>query len=50
MRSGYGGEFAGRGMGGDTLHNKFADTGTSQTCEGKEEFKVTTAGAGGVLT
>ena len=33
-----------RGMGGDTLwtwHNKFAGTGTSQTCKGKEEFEVT---------
>ena len=38
-----------RGMGGDTLrtwHNKFASTGTSQTCKGTEEFTVTTAGAG----
>ena len=45
--------FAERGMGGDTLwtwHNKFAGTGISQTCEGKEEFQVTTAGAGKVLT
>ena len=41
------------GMGGDTLriwHNKSAGTGTSQTCKGKEEFKVTTAGPGEVLT
>ena len=38
-----------RGMSGDTLrtwHNKFASTGTSQTCKGTEEFTVTTAGAG----
>ena len=33
-----------------TWHNKFAGTGTSQTCKGKEEFKVTTAGAGEILT
>ena len=42
-----------RGMGGYTLrtwHNKFAGTGTSQTCKGKEEFKVTTGGPGEVLT
>ena len=44
--------FVERCMGGDTLgtwHNKFAGTGTSQTCKGKEEFKVTTARAGEVL-
>ena len=42
-----------RGMGGDTLrtwHNKFAGTGKWQTCKGKEEIKVTTTGAGEVLT
>ena len=42
-----------RGMGGYTLwtwHNKFAGKGTSQTCKGKEEFKVTTAGTGEILT
>ena len=40
-------------MGRDTLqkqHNKFAGTGTSQTCKGEEEFKVTNTGAGEVLT
>ena len=42
-----------RGMGGETLrtwHNKFGGTGTSQTCKGKTEFKVATAGAGVVIT
>ena len=42
-----------RGMRGDALRtwdNKFAGTGKSQTCKGKEEFKVTTAGAGKVLS
>ena len=42
-----------RGMGGNTLQtwrNKFAGTGTWQICKGKEEFKVTTAGVGKVLT
>ena len=42
-----------RDMGGNTLGawaNKFAGTGTSQTCRGKEEFKVTTVGAGELLT
>ena len=42
-----------RGMGGKTLrtwHNKFGGTGTSQTCKGKTEFKVATAGAGVVIT
>ena len=42
-----------RGVGGDTLrtwHSKFGGTGTSQTCKGKEEFKVATAGAGEVIT
>ena len=41
-----------RGMGGDTLWiwHKSAGTGTSQTCKGKEEFKVTTGGPGEVLT
>ena len=41
--------FTGRALGEVTLrtwHNKFAGTGTSQTCKGKEEIKVTTAGAG----
>ena len=45
--------FAEGDMGGDTLrtwHNRFAGTGTLQTCKGKEEFKVTTAGAQEVLT
>ena len=45
--------FTGRALGEVTLrtwHNKFAGTGTSQTCKGKEEIKVTTAGAGKVLT
>ena len=40
--------FAERSMGGDTFrtwHNKFRGTSTSQTCKGKEEFKVTIAGA-----
>ena len=40
-------------MGGDNLriwHNKFGGTGTSQTCKGKEKFKVATAGAGEVIT
>ena len=42
-----------RGMGGKTLrtwHDKFGGTGTSQTCKGKAEFKVATAGAGVVIT
>ena len=42
-----------RGMGGETLrtwHNKFGGIGTSQTGRGKEEFKVTTTGEGGVIT
>ena len=42
-----------RGMSGDTLrtwHKKFGGTCTSQTCKGKEEFKVATAGAGVVIT
>ena len=42
-----------RGMRGDALRtwdNKFAGTGKSQTCKGKEEFKVTTARAGKVLS
>ena len=44
---------SGRNMGGDTLrtwHNKFRGTSTSHTCKGKEEFKVTIAGAGELLT
>ena len=41
-----------RGMGGGTLRtwHKFGGTDTSQTCKGKEEFKVATAGAGEVIT
>ena len=41
-----------RGMGGETLWtwHKFGGAGTSQTCKGKEEFKVATAGAGVVIT
>ena len=42
-----------RGMGGETLrtwHNKFGGTGTSQTCKGKNKFKVVTTGAGVVIT
>ena len=45
--------FAERGTGGDTLqvwHNKFLGTGTSQTCKGKEQFKVTTAREREILT
>ena len=37
-----------RGMGSGTLrawHNKFGGTATSQTCKGKDEFKVATTGA-----
>ena len=37
----------------ETLHEhdiKFSGTGTSQICKVKKEFKVTTAGAGEVLT
>ena len=40
-------------MGGDTLQtwrNDLTRTGMSQTYKGKEEFKVTTARAGEVLT
>ena len=42
-----------KGMGGDTLwtwHKEFTGIRTSPTCKGKEEFKVTTGGAGEVLT
>ena len=45
--------FAERGMVVETWrtwHNKFGGTGTSQTCQGKKEFKVATAGAGVVIT
>ena len=45
--------FAEQYMGRDTLQtwdNKFSGTGTSQTCKCKETFKVTTSGAGEVLT
>ena len=34
----------------EVWHKKFGGTGTSQTCKGKEEFKVTTSGAGEVIT
>ena len=43
--------FAERVMSGNTLrasHKKFPGTGISQTCKGKEEFKVTIAEAGEV--
>ena len=42
-----------RGMGREILRrwdNKFGGTSTSQTCKGKEEFKVATTGAGVVIT
>ena len=45
--------FAERVMSGNTLrasHKKFPGTGISQTCKGKEEFKVTIVEAGEVLT
>ena len=48
--------FAERGMSGNTLQrctsgrHMFGGTGTSQIPKFKEEFKVTTAGAGEVLT
>ena len=45
--------FTERGIGGDTLrtwHNKFVGTITSQAYKGKKEFKVTTTGAGELLT
>ena len=43
----------GRGMVGKTLrtwHGKFEGTDTPQTCKGKQEFKIATAGAGVVIT
>ena len=52
MQYGCGGKIC-TGTGGDTLqtwHHKFAGTGTSKTCKGNEEFKVTTSGVGEVLT
>ena len=53
MRSGCGGEICRKRFGWGHFRNmtfKFAGTGTSQTCKSKEEFEVTTAAAGEVLT